>query len=181
MIIAVATVKAPKGEALRVCSSLALSSTGGHQDFAEVLCRDQEQLYQSSIFFSWALSYVKGLVKIGKSKSKGRLKVEWNYCYGLHGFSLWGMLIKEENVGFVLFYTSRVSLSSSMLLSLVEKNRAHLPEFGIFSSDTAKSFLAPNEQWSLFIRRVWLSKCLRWHLLSWTDLKQRDLAPSGSF
>lgn len=56
------------------------------------------------------------------------------------------MLIKEENMGSVLFDISRVSLSSSILLSLVEKNRAHLrPEFGILSSDTAKSFLVPNE------------------------------------
>lgn len=49
-------------------------------------------------------------------------------------------------MGFVLFHMSRVSLSSSILVTLVEKNRAHLrPEFGILSSDTAKSFLVPNE------------------------------------
>lgn len=92
------------------------------------------------------------------------------------------MLIKEENMGFVLLHMSRVSLSSSMLLILVEKNRAHLrPEFDFLSSDTAKSFLASNEQWSLFIRRVWVLNCLMQHLLSWTDLKQMGLAQDGSF
>lgn len=129
------------------CPWLTLTAAlGDHQAFAKVLCRDKEQLHQASIFFSCALLFVKRLVKIGKSKSKGRLKVQQNYCYGLQGFGLWGMLIKGKNLGSMLFCTSRVSLSSSILLSLEEKNRAHLrPEFGFLSSDTAKSFLASNE------------------------------------
>lgn len=95
------------------------AALGGHQAFAEIKNSFIKHQYSAEH------SCVKGLVKIGKSKSKGRLNVQWNYYYGLHGFSLWGVLIKEENMGIVLFHMSRVSLSSSILLSLVE-NRAHL-------------------------------------------------------